>query len=219
MTTTLLPPAMPARVVARRDAILAAAHDVFLDHGFDGASMSQVAQRLGGSKGTLYSYFDSKEALFEALVTETCARNSAAIFDIPDAATLEERLTAYARHYIALVCSDWAIRMLCIIAAKAQRRPAIGRLFFESGPMAAVNGLASRFRADGDAGLLSIDDAQLAAENFSVLCRGALHLRRILGLAPAPDPAMVARLANRAVADFLAIYEAPPSSRPSTTVP
>jgi hypothetical protein len=48
---------------ARREAILAAAKAVFEEMGFEQATMSEITARVGGSKATLYRYFDSKEAL------------------------------------------------------------------------------------------------------------------------------------------------------------
>ena len=52
----------------RREAILNVAREVFFEQGYSAASMSTIAARLGGSKGTLYNYFKSKEELFEAQV-------------------------------------------------------------------------------------------------------------------------------------------------------
>ena len=57
-----------ARKEERREAILAIAKRVFLDQGYSGASMSAISAELGGSKGTLWSYFPSKEELFAARV-------------------------------------------------------------------------------------------------------------------------------------------------------
>lgn len=51
---------------ARRAAIAAAASRVFARHGFQGASVDDVAEAAGISKGTVYSYFENKEALFFA---------------------------------------------------------------------------------------------------------------------------------------------------------
>ena len=65
---------------ARRGAILDAAEKVFLEEGFAAASMSAIAARVGGSKGTLYNYFKSKEALFEAYVQRHCAWQQEAMF-------------------------------------------------------------------------------------------------------------------------------------------
>jgi AcrR family transcriptional regulator len=199
-------PSLRGASARRHQAILAVAHDVFLECGYEGTSMSQVAARLGGSKGTLYSYFDSKEALFEALVADSCARNSAALFLGPTEAPLAERYTAIARAYIRLVCSDWATRMFQIIAEQARRRPEIGALFYANGPAAAFAGLASIIAGDAAAGALVVDDAEFAAETFTALCRGTLHLRRMLGQAAAPDDDMLEHHARRAVAQFLKLY-------------
>src|ERR1700761_435768 len=55
---------------AKRRQILDGARRVFLADGFDGASMNDIAKVAGVSKGTLYVYFPSKEALFAALIRE-----------------------------------------------------------------------------------------------------------------------------------------------------
>ena len=56
----------------RRQAILDAADEIFLEAGFQAASMAAIAARVGGSKGTLYNYFPSKEDLFLACVSRHC---------------------------------------------------------------------------------------------------------------------------------------------------
>src|SRR5947208_8772182 len=58
----------------RRDAIVAIAREAFAADGYAGTSMSSIAARLGGSKGTLYSYFKSKEELFIAVVQSKCEK-------------------------------------------------------------------------------------------------------------------------------------------------
>jgi AcrR family transcriptional regulator len=79
-------PARAPRWQRRRDArpaeILDAALAVFAEKGFAGTRLEQVAKRAGISKGTLYLYFDSKEALFEAVV------RSAIVPRIADAETM-----------------------------------------------------------------------------------------------------------------------------------
>lgn len=57
-----------ARKEERREMILEIAKREFLDHGYSGASMSAISAELGGSKGTLWSYFPSKEDLFAAVL-------------------------------------------------------------------------------------------------------------------------------------------------------
>src|SRR5438094_10423122 len=68
MSNTHLADAVERHDSAKRRQIMQGARLVFLAQGFDGASMGEIARQAGVSKGTLYVYFDSKEALFEAIV-------------------------------------------------------------------------------------------------------------------------------------------------------
>ncbi len=173
--------------------------------------MSQVAARLGGSKGTLYSYFESKQALFEALVTESCGRFSRSIFEVPGNPDLAGLLHSIALTYVTLICSDWATRMFQVVAAEAQRRPEIGKLFFDSGPSISIDRLSRHIETFVAAGELAVDDSREAAEVFMTLCRGSLHMRRMLGQAPDPDAATIARQAQKAVSQFIRLYGCPPA--------
>ena len=51
---------------------------LFAEHGFEAARLDDVAARAGIAKGTLYLYFQDKEALFEELMRSACARHRAA---------------------------------------------------------------------------------------------------------------------------------------------
>src|SRR5947199_10632851 len=71
-TMTALPAEtqLGAEVSAKRQQILDGARKVFLEHGFDGASVNDIVRVTGVSKGTIYAYFSGKERLFETLVFE-----------------------------------------------------------------------------------------------------------------------------------------------------
>ena len=57
----------PSRGEQTRTAILQAAHDLFIEQGYHGTSMRQVAAGAGVALGGLYNHFDSKEEVFEAV--------------------------------------------------------------------------------------------------------------------------------------------------------
>src|SRR5258706_1490743 len=121
---------------ARREAILDVARDVFLEEGLAASSMSTIAARLGGSKGTLYNYFKSKEELFEAYVARHCAWQSDAMFSLlADYDDVREALTAFGRRFLEIILSDFSLSNYRLIVAEAQRPPEIGRIFYQSGPM------------------------------------------------------------------------------------
>jgi AcrR family transcriptional regulator len=61
------------RKEARPREILDAALAVFAEKGFSAARMEDISRRAGVTKGTIYLYFESKEALFKALVRESLA--------------------------------------------------------------------------------------------------------------------------------------------------
>src|SRR6188508_718730 len=59
---------------ARPQEILEAALAAFAERGFAAARMDDIAERARVSKGTIYLYFESKEAVFRALIQETLAK-------------------------------------------------------------------------------------------------------------------------------------------------
>src|SRR5690606_26762252 len=83
------------RKEARPAEILEAALAVFAEKGFAATRLDEVARRAGVSKGTLYLYFEGKEALFEAVV------RSAIVPRIADAETMLERHDGSAAELLA----------------------------------------------------------------------------------------------------------------------
>ena len=55
----------------RQALVLDAARAVFEQHGLEGASIREIARRAGYTPGAIYSYFDSKEAIYGALLGES----------------------------------------------------------------------------------------------------------------------------------------------------
>lgn len=70
---------------ARRELVLDAARTVFAEKGLEGASIREIARQAGYTPGAIYSYFDSKEAVYAALLAESLDRLQAEV----DAAPVE----------------------------------------------------------------------------------------------------------------------------------
>ncbi len=64
-------PVRRRRKEARPSELLAAALELFAERGFAATRLEDIAARAGVSKGTIYLYFDSKEALFKAAIEES----------------------------------------------------------------------------------------------------------------------------------------------------
>ena len=89
---------------SKRRQILDGARKVFMDLGFDGASMGEIARSAGVSKGTLYVYFDDKNRLFEAIVEEEALEQGKVAFNFDPERDVTTTLMEFGQAYIQLLC-------------------------------------------------------------------------------------------------------------------
>lgn len=192
---------------ARREAILDVASDVFLEEGYANASMSTIAARVGGSKGTLYNYFKNKEQLFAAYVVRHCAWQRDAMFEIEsELGDIREALIKTGRIYLSIVLSDFSMANLRVIVAEAQRTPEIGHAFYEAGPLSGSKRLGAVLQKAVDSGQLKIDDPVHAARQFIGLCQNHMLKARLCNAMAEPTPEEIDREVLPAVDMFLAAY-------------
>ncbi len=163
--------------------ILAAARALFLQRGYGETSMDAIARHAAVSKATLYSHFDSKAALFAALMVSECRHLADAIgrraLDEPD---IRSALLKVAHDFNNLLCTGDGLTMYRIVVAEAPRFPELGQVFYDSGPTIMIDRIAAILRRAAGHGLLDIHDPRVAAIQFISLIRGELHLTRVLGL-------------------------------------
>src|SRR2546423_12803757 len=117
---------------SKRRQILDGASKVFMDLGFDGASMGEIARAAGVSKGTLYVYFTDKNRLLEAIVEQEMLEQQKVAFNFDPERDVATTLRDFWQTYIQLLFrpgGGWAIRTVWAVAA---RRPEVGRRFYES---------------------------------------------------------------------------------------
>ncbi|MFE9565963.1 TetR/AcrR family transcriptional regulator [Streptomyces sp. NPDC006487] len=164
---------MDSRSARKHEAILEAATSVFLDKGYSGTSMDDIAKRAAVSKQTVYKHFADKEKLFAEIVLATTGRLDTTIdllADIPtDAANLEESLTRLARQFLTTLTHPQVIQLRRLIIANADVFPDLGTEWYERGFQRGLATLAATFQRLADQGLLRIEDALLAANHFSGL--------------------------------------------------
>lgn len=192
---------------ARREAILDVARDVFLEEGYANASMSTIAARLGGSKGTLYNYFKNKEQLFAAYVVRHCAWQRDAMFEISaEIDDIRAALTKVGRTYLSIVLSDFSMANFRVIVAEAQRTPEIGRAFYETGPKSGAQLLGKILQKAADTGQLKLADPIHAAHQFIGLCQNRLMKARLCNAMNEPTAEEIDREVLPAVEVFLSAF-------------
>jgi AcrR family transcriptional regulator len=194
---------------AKRRQIVQGARSIFLAQGFDAASMNDIAKAAGVSKGTLYVYFDNKEQLFEAIVHEECLAHAEGAFNL-DASDrdVEKNLRRLGTAYIEFLCSPEKASALRTVIAIADRMPEIGKVFYETGPSTGIAKLAEYLRAQTAAGVLAVDDAEVAAAQFLDACQSTLFKPVLFNFAAAPAPERIEHVVGIAVKTFLAAYRA-----------
>lgn len=191
----------------RREAILDVASEVFLEEGYAAASMSSIAARLGGSKGTLYNYFKSKEELFEAYVQRHCAFHRGDLNDLlNEDGSAHDILDRFARRYLKSFTSERTLQNWRVIAAESYKSPEMGRSFYESGPKRGVEILAAYLDRAVTRGELKIDDTVMAAHQFISLIHGRIIKARLLNYMAEPTPAEIDTEVAAAIRVFFAAY-------------
>jgi AcrR family transcriptional regulator len=191
---------------SKRRQILEGARKMFMDLGFDGASMGEIAKAAGVSKGTLYVYFVDKCALFEAMVEEETVEQGKLAFDLDPARDVTTTLHDFGEAYIAMVCRPGGGSAIRTVMAIAERMPDVGRRYYERVLENTIKRLAGYLDAHVKLGELAIDDCELSAAQFMLTCQASLFLPFIFQAAPAPPPERVKEVIESATRMFLAAY-------------
>lgn len=221
---------MKTKTETRREAILVAAKAVFEEVGFEQATMSEITTRVGGSKATLYRYFDSKESLFLELVRRTARQHGGeltALLDPCFVKSAESTLPPEALKVLALLDPDQevatalkgfgervlktfhtpqklAIRRMVIAAAA--HNPEVGRLFYENGPAQGMKQVERYFVGVMKAGKLRQADPKAAAAHFRGLLESEVEEPGLFNARAELDDELIAAVVQRAVDVFMRAY-------------
>lgn len=192
---------------SRREAILDVAERSFMEHGYAATTMSAIAAALGGSKGTLWSYFPAKELLFAAVLdraTEAFQQQLTLILNPQDA--LEATLHRFARGFLQRVTSPEALALYRLAMGEANRFPETGRIFHDRALGRTLGVLAAYLAEIKARGLLRADDTRVAAQHLMALCLSGCHQMLLLRVIDDADASRIEGDAVSAVAAFMRAY-------------
>jgi AcrR family transcriptional regulator len=193
---------------AKRRQIIEGARTVFRALGFDAASMGEIAKAAGVSKGTLYVYFKDKDELFQAIVEKECVLQAEGVFDLdvgdPDIAGT---LTRLGIAFVRALSTPERLHAWRAVIAIADRKPNVGRTFYEAGPAKGLAKLRAYFEAEVAAGRLTIEDCEVAAAQFMESCHATMLKPVMLNFGPPPSLERIEHVVAIAVKTFMAAYE------------
>ncbi|HEY0218478.1 MAG TPA: TetR/AcrR family transcriptional regulator [Afipia sp.] len=192
---------------AKRRQILAGARQVFLDLGFDGASMGEIAKAAGVSKGTLYVYFTDKHTLFEAMCECEMRGQGIEKLSINPDDDVASVLRKFGQGYMEVLCRPQGGSTIRTIMAIAERMPELGRRYYHNVPANWIGKLVGYLNTQTTAGHLKIGNPELAASQFLMSCQATLFLPFIMQVTPPPSSERIAEVVESAMRMFLAAYQ------------
>jgi TetR/AcrR family transcriptional repressor of mexJK operon len=187
---------------ATRLIILEAGKASFLKNGVIGTTMEEIARIAKVSPMTVYRHFGTKEDLLAGVITAFCDELlDQELGTLAEGESLRDTLRDFAWRFFKVVFDPETIELNRIVVGESRRSKALGRLYYERGPKATIESLASYLRSFAKMGHLTLDDPRRAAECFCLVLRGYAHQRLMLGV----DEEISRKDLDRQVEDAIAL--------------
>jgi AcrR family transcriptional regulator len=197
--------------IPARDRIVAAAKELFGEHGFADVTTLEIATRAGVSKRELYALVGNKQALLAAAISERGAR-----MRLPDdypkpesREALRAALHIFGATMIRELTDPDVVAVFRLGIAQSKRSPMIARSIQERGREPARQALGGLLRAARASKLIVEGDLAQMTSHFNALLWGDLMVWLLLGLEKAPAPKEVERRSAEATTLFLSLYGRP----------
>jgi TetR/AcrR family transcriptional repressor of mexJK operon len=193
--------------------LLNVATEIFIEHGFEGASTNEIARRANCSKTTLYCRFPTKHDLFIAVLerrTETIFKE---LFTaLPVDGPIDKTLMEFGARVLCMADADELVRLQRVVSMEAERFPELAQRFYELGPKRVLEELSRYLKVQIKCGRLVREDPHMMAEHMAGLITGGDVRWKILGIRCNCGPKENKKRLRAAVKAFLRAYSAKPGA-------
>jgi len=191
----------------KRRQIMDGARAVFMEKGFDAASMNDIARRAGVSKGTLYVYFENKERLFVELISTEKREELFSVIQLDhDNHDVRAVLTDCGTRLVEILTRPYYVQAMRTVMSIVNRMPEIGQEFYGRGPALCADQIAAYLASQVKAGALEIEDCELAALQFMELAQTGILRKLLFGIVSTPSAAEIRERVARAAGFFMKVY-------------
>lgn len=198
---------MRCKTESKRQEIIEIATQVFRERGFERTSMSEISARLGGSKATLYNYFESKEELFFETVrkrVEVELKMAFGSLSLKDR-TIAEALYAFGENFLAYICSG-EILTTRRLAIAGDPQMELGKVVFKNG-ISKAYGIISEFLSEAmDAKQLRKTDSMVATKHLLALLESETLLPFLMHVKTEISKEEIKVITQRAIDVFMKAY-------------
>jgi len=197
-----------AKGAERIENLIAAASELFLEHGFDMVSVDDIIARVGGSRRNVYSHFGGKEGLFRAAMFHVANEMSRPLDEIKiEGLHAREVLPLFGRQLVQTALSARTLAVHRLLTNEGRRFPEIAQSMLGSSYLKILNRLADWIgsqQSNADSELANYLPANVLAEQFMSLTSSHVKLRAIVGLVQLPlSDAELESIVHHAVYTFL----------------
>jgi TetR/AcrR family transcriptional regulator, mexJK operon transcriptional repressor len=197
--------------IDKRQAILAAAGEVFAREGYAQAGVDVIAAEAGVAKPTVYNHFGDKETLFlEAIAADAdraLAKHLAVVEQLRDTDDLRAALENVGHHMLVCHCEERSVALRRLLNAELTRFPELIDIVRGRAADRVTEALADRLARLALAGRLRRLDPTQAAEQLIALLTAPIDARSRLGTRQIPDDELWA-VTRAAVDTFLRAFAA-----------
>lgn len=208
--------AVPSGRQAKREAVLAAALDLFVRKGFSKTSMDEIALKGGVARQTIYNHFSGKEEVFKALAGSFADRVTGPLPEAARSSDLRSTLVDLGLRTRSLLLAPSSLALHRLLICEAPKFPDLAMAVYEAGPQRSMSRLARHLRSNS-AKPLSQAQAMRAAEQFFGMILGRSQLRALLGIAQPSE--CERKVVEEAVDVFLTAWSFPSVFGPPSTPP
>ncbi len=190
----------------KRQDILDAALVEFGEIGFAAARINRIAELASVSKRTLYNHFESKEALFDAIIDKLMSDAGCYDFGTHDpSSSVESQLRKTAKAYVPYIEDPNTLALARVVTSEFIRNPKMSRRLFErdrvrQGPFAQI--IADAMQA----GKLKQAEVGYAATQFMATIKAFLFWPQLMAGESLPSEEQIDKIIDDAVTMFMALY-------------
>lgn len=196
------------RVATRKyQGILDAATNLFLECGYQEASISKLLSRFGGSRETIYRHFRSKEELFAAVLDHQLQDylEFMQALDI-QSDDLKQGLSEWSNALMGIVTSERYIRLRRLVISEVSNRPELGQIYFDHTYMKGTTAITEFLSRQQQIGRLkSINCVRMTSYLVGMMLYEIMH-KRIMNFMSEPTKEQIRQHTEQVLDDFISLF-------------
>ncbi len=192
-------------VSPKRDAIVAAATELFLAHGFGDVSMDAIAAKAEVSKRTVYSHFENKAQLFEGVMGDACAGrhfedDTGVPVDPP-----EQVLTRLGLTFLGIISRNEGVALYRVVMAEGSKFPELAKTFHDHTENLSRK-LGDYLEDQTATGVLRVENSRQAAHQFMAMLFEPIMMELTIGVRGPVSEKEIGEIVDASVSTFLRAF-------------